>query len=185
PAALRDFCRRVGVARADSRVEAGLLDHCIREYLNRHAPRRMVVLDPLKMVITTYPEGRSETFETVNNPEDPQAGTRPVTFEREIWIERGDFMEDPPKKFFRLSPGREVRLRSAYLVTCEEVIRDEGGEVVEVRCSHDPESRGGDAPDGRRVKGTLHWVAASTAIGLEVRLYDHLFAAAVPGSEGD
>jgi glutaminyl-tRNA synthetase len=185
PAAIRDFIGRVGVARSDNLVEVALLDHCVRELLNRTAPRRMAVLRPLKVVITNYPEGHRETFEAINNPEDPAAGTRPVSFARELWIERDDFMEDPPKKFFRLAPGREVRLRSAYLITCREVIRDAGGEIVELRCTYDPATRGGDAPDGRKVRATLHWVAAADALPAEVRLYEHLFTRPDPGAEGD
>ena len=185
PAAIRDFIGRIGVARSDNLVEVALLEHCVRELLNREAPRRMAVLRPLKVVISNYPADRTETFEAVNNPEDPAAGTRPVTFGRELWIEREDFMADPPKKFFRLAPGREVRLRYAYLITCDEVIRDPGGEVVELRCSYDPATRGGDAPDGRKVKATLHWVGAADAVPAEVRLYDHLFARESPGAGGD
>ena len=183
-AALRDFAKRIGVAKADNLVELSLLEHCIREELNRSAPRRMAVLRPLKLVIENYPEGESETLEAVNNPEDPEAGSRQVPFSRELWIEREDFMEDPPKKFFRLAPGREVRLRYAYFVTCTEVVKDAAGEVVELRCSYDPATRGGDSPDGRKVKATLHWVSAAHALPAEVRLYDRLFAAEVPGSGG-
>jgi len=185
PAALRDFCDRIGVAKADNLVEVGLLDHCIREALNLTAPRRMAVLHPLKVVIENYPEGRTEELEAINNPEAPAAGTRPVTFSREIYIERDDFMEEPPKKFFRLAPGREVRLRYAYFVTCREAVKDESGEVVELRCTYDPATRGGNAPDGRKVKGTIHWVSAATAVAAEVRLYDHLFTEPVPGAGGD
>ena len=183
--ALRDFCGRIGVAKADNRVEVQLLEHCVREHLNAAAPRRMAVLRPLKLVITNYPEGKSETLEAINNPEDAEAGTRSVPFSREIWIERDDFMEDPPKKFFRMAPGREVRLRYAYLITCDEMVKDRDGEVVELRCSYDPLTRGGDAPDGRRVKATLHWVSAAMAIEAEIRLYDHLFTSEVPGQDGD
>ena len=183
-AAIRDFIGRVGVAKADNRVEIALLEHCVRELLNRTAPRRMAVLRPLKVVITNYPEGQSEQFEAINNPEDPAAGTRPVTFARELWIEREDFMEDPPKKFFRLAPGREVRLRYAYLITCDEVIKDAAGEVALLRCTYDPATRGGDAPDGRKVKATLHWVSAAAALPAEIRLYDHLFTREDPGRRG-
>jgi len=185
PPAIRDFIGRVGVAKADNLVEVALLEHCVRELLNRTAPRRMAVLRPLKVVITNYPEGQVETFEAINNPEDPAAGTRPISFAREIWIEREDFMEEPPKKFYRLAPGREVRLRYAYLITCTDVIRDAAGEVVELRCTYDPATRGGDAPDGRKVKATLHWVSVAHAVPAEVRLYDHLFAREDPGAEGD
>ncbi len=175
PAAIRDFAQRVGVAKTESVIDVALLEYCVREDLNRHAPRVMAVLDPLKVVIENYPEGRSEELEAVNNPEDPAAGVRRVPFSRELYIEREDFMEEPPKKFFRLAPGREVRLRYAYFIKCERVIRDAGGQVVELRCSYDPATRGGDAPDGRKVKATLHWVSAPHAIEGEVRLYDHLF----------
>jgi glutaminyl-tRNA synthetase len=173
------------VARRESVVEYGALEYCVRSVLNKTAPRRMAVLRPLKLVITNYPEGREETFEVVNNPEDPAAGTRPVAFSRELWIERDDFMEDPPRKFFRLSPGREVRLRSAYFVTCREVVKDASGEVVELRCTYDPGTRGGSAADGRSPKATLHWVSAAHAVTGEVRLYDHLFTRPDPGAEGD
>src|SRR5690606_22092401 len=185
PAAIREFARRIGVSKADNLVDVALLEHCVREELNRTAERRMAVLRPLKVVIETYPEGQTEEFEAINNPEDPAAGTRRVPFARELYIERDDFMEDPPKKFFRLAPGREVRLRYAYLITCREVVKDERGEVVLLRCTHDPESRGGDAPDGRKVRGTLHWVSAAHAVPAEVRLYDHLFTRAEPGKDGD
>ncbi|MCH7666100.1 MAG: glutamine--tRNA ligase/YqeY domain fusion protein [Acidobacteria bacterium] len=175
PAAVRDFCNRIGVAKADSRVDLALLEHCVRQELNRSAPRRMAVLDPIKVVIENYPEGQSEELEAINNPEDESAGKRKVPFSRELWIERDDFMEDPPKKFFRLGPGREVRLRWAYFITCNEVVKDEVGKIVELHCSYDPETRGGQAPDGRKVRGTIHWVSAEHSIPLEVRLYDHLF----------
>jgi len=173
--ALRDFCERIGVAKANSTVEFGLLENCVRDDLNRSALRFMAVLKPLKVVITNYPEGQSEYFDAENNPEDPNAGTRKVKFTREIYIEQEDFMENPPKKFFRLAPGAEIRLKHAYYITCKEVIKDAQGNVVELRCELDPESRGGSTPDGRRVKGTLHWVSASEGIKAEVRLYDHLF----------
>jgi len=185
PAAIRDFAARIGVAKANSTVDAALFAHCVREYLNKVALRRMAVLRPLKVVIENYPEGETETLDAVNNPEDAEAGTRPVTFGRELYIEREDFMEDPPKKFFRLAPGREVRLRYAYFITCNEVVRDGGGNIVELRCTYDPATRGGDAPDGRKVKATLHWVAAADAVPAEVRLYDHLFARPDPGADGD
>jgi len=185
PAAIRDFAARIGVAKANSTVDAALFAHCVREYLNKMALRRMAVLRPLKVVIENYPEGQTETLDAVNNPEDAGAGTRSVTFGRELYIEREDFMEDPPKKFFRLAPGREVRLRYAYFITCNEVVRDGGGNIVELRCTYDPETRGGDAPDGRKVKATLHWVSAADAVPAEVRLYDHLFVGPDPGADGD
>ncbi len=185
PAAIRTFLKRVGVAKTDSTIDIALLEHCVREDLNRTAPRVMAVLNPLRVVIENYPEDLVEEFEAVNNPEDPTAGSRRVPFSRVIYVEREDFREDPPKKFFRLAPGREVRLKHAYLVTCESVVRDEGtGEVVELRCSYDPESRGGKAPDGRRVRGTLHWVSAAHALEAEVRLIDYLLREAGPGDEG-
>ena len=185
PAAIRDFARRIGVAKSDNLVDVALLDHCVREFLNRTAPRRMAVLRPLKVVIENYPEGQIEEFAAINNPEDPAAGTRPVPFARELYIERDDFMEAPPPKFFRLAPGREVRLRYAYLITCKEVAKNAAGEVVELRCTYDPATRGGDAPDGRKVRGTLHWVAAAHAVPAEVRLYDALFTETEPGKHGD
>ena len=185
PAAIRDFASRIGVTKSDNVVEMALLEHCARVLLNRTAERRMAVLRPLKVVIENYPEGRTEDLEAVNNPEDPSAGTRTVPFSREIHIERDDFMEDPPRKFFRLAPGREVRLRYAYFITCREVIKDETGEVVELRCTYDPATRGGNAPDGRKVKATLHWVSAAHAVRAEVRLYDHLFARPDPAAEDD
>ena len=185
PQAIRNLIDKVGVAKRDSVVDYALFEHCIREILNREAERRMAVLDPLKVVITNYPEGSSEELDAVNNPEDEGAGTRKVPFGRELYIERGDFMEDPPKKFFRLAPGREVRLRYAYFITCDEVVKDETGEIVELRCSYDPATRGGDAPDGRKVKATLHWVSAAHAVDAEVRVYDHLFEVESPGADGD
>jgi len=184
PAAIRDFARRVGITRSDNMIEMALLEHCVREDLNRNALRRMAVLRPLKVVIQNYPEDESELLDAINNPEDESAGKRKVPFSRELYIERQDFMEDPPKKFFRLAPGREVRLRYAYFVTCTDVIKDEAGEVVELRCTYDPATKGGDAPDGRKVKGTLHWVSAAHALDGEVRLYDHLFTEEEP-SLGD
>jgi glutaminyl-tRNA synthetase len=162
-----------------------MLDHCIRELLNAEAERRMAVLRPLKVVIENYPEGESEQLEAVNHPGNPDAGTRTVPFGREIYIERDDFMEDPPKKFFRLAPGREVRLRFAYFLTCREAIKDAAGTVVELRCTYDPETKGGNAPDGRKVKATMHWVSAADSVPAEVRLYDHVFARPDPGAEGD
>jgi glutaminyl-tRNA synthetase len=185
PAAIREFARRIGVAKADNLVDVALLEHCVRELLNRTAPRRMAVLRPLKVVLENYPEGQTEQFAALNNPEDPAAGTRLVPFSRELYIERDDFMEEPPAKFFRLALGREVRLRYAYLITCREVVQDAAGEVVELRCAHDPATRGGDAPDGRKIRGTLHWVSAAHALPAEVRLYDHLFARPEPGADGD
>ena len=184
-AAMHDFIERVGLAKRNSVVDLAMLEHCVRTELNRTAERRMGVLRPLKVVIENYPEGTSEELEAVNNPEDSAAGTRQVPFGRELYIERADFMEDPPKKFFRLAPGREVRLRYAYFITCRDVIKDDTGEVVELRCTYDPETRGGDSPDGRKVKATLHWVAAAHAVGAEVRLYDHLFNRPDPGADGD
>ena len=160
----------------DGVTEIALLEHCLREDLNRTSERRMAVLRPLKVVIENFPEGQVEELEAINNPEDESAGTRSVPFSRELYIERDDFMEDPPKKFYRLAPGREVRFRYAFFVTCNEVIKDESGEVIELRCSYDPETRGGSAPDGRKVKSTIHWVSAEHAVRAEVRLYDHLFS---------
>ena len=185
PGAVREFARRIGVARADSVVEYGMLEFCTRELLNRIAPRRMAVLDPLKVVIENYPEGETEFLDAINNPEDEAAGTRQVPFSREILIERDDFMEDPPKKFFRLGPGREVRLRYAYYVTCTDVIKDADGRIVELRCTYDPATRGGDSPDGRKVRGTLHWVCATNSVTAEVRRFEHLFESANPGGEED
>lgn len=185
PEAIRDFAKRIGVAKANNLVELAMLEFSIREQLNRTAERRMAVLRPLKVVIENYPEGQTENLEANNNPNDPEAGSREVPFGREIYIEREDFMEDPPKKFFRLGPGREVRLRYAYFVTCQEVIKDDAGEVIELRCSYDPATRGGDAPDGRKVKGTIHWVSAEHGVPAEVRLYDLLFNSEVPGADGE
>jgi glutaminyl-tRNA synthetase len=182
---IREFAAMIGVAKTDSVIEFGQLEYAVRQVLNRTAPRRFGVLDPLKVVITNYPERRVETMDVVNNPEEPSAGTRPVEFSRELWIERDDFMETPLPKFFRLAPGREVRLRNAYFITCNEVVKDDSGRVVELRCTYDPATRGGDAPDGRRPKATLHWVSAAHAIPAEVRLYDHLFARQDPGADGD
>jgi glutaminyl-tRNA synthetase len=176
PSAIRDFVKRVGVAKANSTVDAGMLDFSIREYLNKAAQRRMAVLRPLKVVIENYPEGKRETIEAVNHPDDPAAGNREIGFGREIFIERDDFMENPPKKFFRLSPGAEVRLRYAYFITCREVVKDATGEVVALRCTYDPATKGGNAPDGRKVKATLHWVSARDSISAEVRLYNPLFS---------
>jgi glutaminyl-tRNA synthetase len=187
PESIRDFMARVGVARKDdSSVELALLEHCLREDLNRRAPRVMGVLRPLKLVIENYPEGQVEELDAINNPEDPEAGTRPVSFSRELWIERDDFREDPPRKFYRLTPGREVRLRYAYFITCTGVVKDERtGEVVELRCRYDPATRGGDAPDGRKVKATLHWVSADHSLPAEVRLYEPLFTDSSPDAAED
>ncbi len=182
---IREFAAMIGVAKADSVVEVGMLEHAVRDVLNRTAPRRFAVLNPRKVVIENYPAGQVEEVEAINNPEDPSAGSRRVPFGRELWIERDDFMEDPPAKFFRLAPGREVRLRGAYFVTCREVVKDAAGEIVELRCTYDPATRGGDAPDGRRPKATLHWVSALHAVPAEVRLYDHLFTRPDPGADGD
>jgi glutaminyl-tRNA synthetase len=182
---IREFATEVGVSKRDAVIEIEQLEHVVRDVLNRRALRRFAVLRPLKVVIEDYPEGHVEELEAVNNPEDPEAGTRRVPFSREIWIERDDFMEDPPAKFFRLAPGREVRLRYAYFITCREVVKDGTGEVVELRCTHDPATRGGDAPDGRRPKATLHWVSAAHAVPAEVRLYDRLFVRPDPGADGD
>jgi glutaminyl-tRNA synthetase len=173
------------VAKRENVIDVGLLEFCVREDLNKTAARVMGVLRPLKVVIENYPEGQVEEFDTPNNPEDPSMGTRKVPFSRELYIERDDFMEEPPKKFFRLSPGREVRLRSAYFITCTSVVKDDAGNIVELRATYDPATRGGDAPDGRRPKATLHWVSAERAIECEVRLYDRLFNAEDPEEGGD
>jgi glutaminyl-tRNA synthetase len=175
PEAIRDFLKRVGVAKTPTTIDVALLEHCLREDLNRRALRVMAVLRPLRVVIENYPEGQVEELPAVNNPEDPAAGERALPFSREILIERDDFREDPPKKFFRLAPGREVRLKHAYFIRCEDVVRDPAtGELAELRCTYDPATRGGAAPDGRKVKGTLHWVSAGHAVDAEVRLFDHL-----------
>ena len=185
PEAIRDFCGRTGVSKSDGTVEIQLLEHCLREHLNSVAPRVMAVLRPLKVVITNYPEGKEEELDAVNNPGDSSAGTRKIPFSRVLYIEESDFMEEPPRKFFRLAPGREVRLRYAYFITCHDVIKDAQGRVVEVHCTYDPETRGGDAPDGRKVKGTIHWLSAQHAVKAEVRLYDHLFTAEEPTAAGE
>ncbi len=185
PESIRDFCSRIGVAKKENVIDVAQLEHSIREDLNRLAPRVMAVLRPLKLVITNYPEGQVEDVDVINNPEDESAGTRKVPFSRVLYIERDDFKEDPPKKFFRLSPGREVRLRCAYFVTCTDVVKDAAGEVVEVRCVYDPATRGGDAPDKRKVKATLHWVSAQHAVPIEVRLYDRLFTIEDPERSED
>jgi glutaminyl-tRNA synthetase len=185
PAAIRDFVRRVGVARANSIVDVAMFEHSIRELLNKTAQRRMAVLRPLMLVIENYPIGRIEELDAVNNPENPAAGTRRIPFERELYVERDDFMEHPPRNFYRLSPGREVRLRYGYFVTCREVVKDAVGEVVELICTYDPATRGGNAPDGRRVRGTLHWVSAARSVPAEIRLYNPLFTRPDPGADGD
>jgi glutaminyl-tRNA synthetase len=185
PASIRDFCERVGVAKRENVIDVALLEFCVREDLNKTAPRVMGVLRPLRVVIDNYPQGESESFETPNNPEDPSAGTRVVPFGPVIYIEREDFMEEPPKKFFRLSPGREVRLRSAYFITCIGVVKNDAGEIVELHATYDPATKGGDSPDGRRPKATLHWVSAAHAIDAEVRLYDRLFRSEDPEHSGN
>jgi glutaminyl-tRNA synthetase len=182
PAAIRDFVKRVGVAKANSVVDMAMLEFSIREYLNKTARRRMAVLRPLRIVIENYPDGRSEELDALNHPEDPGAGTRRIRFGRELFVERDDFMEDPPKKFFRLAPDREVRLRYAYFITCREVVKSASGEVTELRCSYDPATKGGNAPDGRKVQATLHWVAAADAVPAEVRLYHPLFSRPDPNA---
>ena len=180
PQAIRNFCKVIGVNKFNSTVDIALLQHCVREDLNKTSPRVMAVLRPLKVIIDNYPQGRVEEMEAINNPEDPGAGTRKVPFSRELYIERDDFMEEPPKKFYRLAPGREVRLRYAYFIKCTDVVKDANGDVTELRCTYDPATRGGDALDGRKVKATLHWVSASHALQAEVRLYDNLFTKANP-----
>jgi len=180
PSAIRDFADRIGVSKANSTVDYAFLEHCLREDLNQTAPRTMGVLRPLKVVIENYPEGQVEYVEGMNNPQDPSAGTRQIPFAREIYIEQEDFMIDPPKKFFRLAPGREVRLRFAYFITCTDVIKDDDGNIVEIRATYDPDTKGGSAPDGRKVKATLHWVAAEHSLPAEVRIYDHLFTTEDP-----
>ncbi len=185
PAAIRDFVKRIGMARAHSVVDVAMLDYSIRELLNKSAPRFLAVLRPLKVVIENWPEGKTEELEAVNHPDDPAAGTRRIPFGRELYVERDDFMEIPPKKFFRLSPGTEVRLRYAYFITCREAVKNAGGEVVELRCTYDPATRGGNAPDGRKVKATLHWVSAAQSVPAEARLYNHLFQRPDPGADGD
>ncbi len=176
PAAIREFVKRIGVAKANSVVDVGMLEFCIRELLNKTSQRRMAVLRPLKVVIENYPEGQSEELEAVNHPDDPAAGTRKISFGRELYIERDDFMENPPKKFFRLSPGTEVRLRYAYFIKCREAVRNAAGEIVELRCTYDPATKGGNAPDGRKVKATMHWLSAAQSIPAEIRIYNQLFS---------
>jgi len=183
PESIREFCRAIGVTKKDSRISMNVLEDSIRDALNRSAPRLMAVLDPVRVILTNYPEDQSELLEAPNHPQDESMGTRQVPFGRELYIERSDFMEDPPKKFFRLAPGREVRLRYAYFITCQEVERDANGEIVALRCTYDPETRGGNAPDGRKVRGTLHWVAADSAVPAQMRLYDRLFKVPEPASE--
>jgi glutaminyl-tRNA synthetase len=175
PAAVREFVKRIGVAKANSVVDVGMLEFCIRELLNKTAQRRMAVLRPLKVVIENYPEGQVEELEAVNHPDDPAAGTRKIPFGRELYIEQDDFMENPPKKFFRLSPGTEVRLRYAYFIKCTDVIKNAAGEVVELRCTYDPATKGGNAPDGRKVKATMHWLPAAQSVPAEIRVYNQLF----------
>jgi glutaminyl-tRNA synthetase len=182
PESIRNFCKTIGVNKFNSTIDYALLEHCLRGHLNKTSPRVMAVLNPLKIVITNYPEGQVDELDAINNPEAPEDGTRKVPFGKEIYIERDDFMEEPVKKFFRLAPGREVRLRYAYFITCNEVIKDDAGNITELHCTYDPETRGGDAPDGRRVKATLHWVSAEHGLDAEVRLYDHLFTQENPDS---
>ena len=185
PEAIREFCERIGVAKRANVVDIANLEHAVREDLNIRAPRVMAVLNPLKVVIENYPDGRSEDVDVINNPERAEAGTRKVPFGKVLFIERDDFMETPPKKFFRLSPGKEVRLRCAYFIKCTDVVKNDAGEIVELRCTYDPATRGGDSPDGRKVKATLHWVSAADAVDAEVRLYDRLFTAEDPAAEGN
>jgi glutaminyl-tRNA synthetase len=185
PEAIRSFCERIGVAKRDSVVDVALLEYCIREDLNKSAPRVMAVLRPLRLVIDNYPEGQVEELDALNNPEDSSMGMRKVPFSRELFVEEDDFMETPPKKFYRLAPGREVRLRYAYFIKCVGVVKDSSGRVTEVHCTYDPKTKGGDAPDGRKVKATLHWVSAAHSIEAEVRLYDHLLSKADPSDQGD
>jgi glutaminyl-tRNA synthetase len=185
PESIRDFCARIGVAKKENVIDVAQLEHSVREDLNRQAPRVMTVLRPLKVVLTNYPEGQVEELDVINNPEDPSAGTRKVPFARVLYIERDDFMEDPPKKFFRLSPGKEVRLRCAYFITCTRVVKNDGGDIVELHATYDPSTRGGDSPDGRKVKATLHWVSATHAVPVEVRLYDRLFSVEDPERASD
>ncbi|MCG8324264.1 MAG: glutamine--tRNA ligase, partial [Thiotrichales bacterium] len=183
--AIRDFCERIGVTKNDTVIDVGVLENCVREELDRTSARALAVLNPLKVVIENYPDQSEEMLEAINHPNDPAMGTRAIPFSRTIYIEREDFMEDPPKKFFRLGPGREVRLRYAYFIRCEAVIKDDEGNVIELRCSYDPQTRGGQAPDGRKVRGTIHWVSAQHAIGAEVRLYDRLFSEVDPEGAAD
>ncbi len=183
PESIRDFCERIGVAKANSTVEMALLEHCLREDLNKRALRLMAVLRPLKVVLVNYPEGQVEELDSPNNPEDPEAGSRKIPLSRELYIEQEDFMEDAPKKFFRLAPGKEVRLKSAYIIKCEEVIKDSSGNITELRCTYDPDSKSGGATAGRKIKGTLHWVSAQHAKSAEVRMYSHLFTKETPADD--
>lgn len=185
PVAIGEFCRRIGVSKTDSVVDIALLEHCVRKDLNKHSPRVMGVLKPLRVVIDNYPASQVEQLDAINNPENPDAGTRKIPFSRVLYIERDDFQEDPPKKFFRLAPGREVRLRYAYFITCTDVVKDESGEIVELHCTYDPATKGGDSPDGRKVKATLHWVSADHSRQAEIRLYDHLFTRPNPDDPKD
>ena len=185
PESIQEFCRRIGINKFNSTIDFALLEHCVREDLNKTSNRVMAVLRPLKVVIDNYPEEQVEWMDAVNNPEDPEAGSRKVPFSKVFYIEQDDFMEDPPKKFYRLAPGREVRLRYAYFITCTDVIKDDNGQIVELRCSYDPATRGGNSPDGRKVKSTIHWVSATHALRAEVRLYDHLFAKERPEDTAD
>ena len=185
PESIQEFCRRIGINKFNSTIDIALLEHCVREDLNKTSNRVMAVLRPLKVVIDNYPEEQEEWMDAVNNPEDPEAGSRKVPFSKAFYIEQDDFMEDPPKKFYRLAPGREVRLRYAYFITCTDVIKDDNGQIVELRCSYDPATRGGNSPDGRKVKSTIHWVSATHALRAEVRLYDHLFAKERPEDTAD
>ena len=185
PESIRNFCEQVGVAKRQNVIDIAMLEHAVRDDLNKRAPRVLAVLRPLKVVIENYPDGQTEELDAINNPEDLEVGTRKLPFSRELYVERDDFMEDPPRKFFRLAPGREVRLRYGYFITCTDVIKDDAGEVVELRCTYDPETRGGQAPDGRRVRGTIHWVSAEHAVDAEARLYDHLFTSERPDDDDD
>jgi glutaminyl-tRNA synthetase len=185
PESIREFANRIGVAKRDGVIDIALLDHCLREDLNKRAIRVMAVLDPIKVIITNYPEEQVEELDADNNPEDESAGKRKLPFTRELYIERSDFMEDPPKKFFRLGPGREVRLKHAYYITCTDFIKNKNGEVTEIHCTYDPATKGGWSDDGRKVRGTLHWVSTQHAVDTEVRLYDHLFNVENPEADGD
>ena len=185
PFSIRDFCERIGIAKTNSMVDYALLEHCVREDLNASSPRLMAVLRPIKVIVDNYPEATVEWFDVENNPENPDMGTRKVPFTRELYIEQDDFMENPPNKYFRLSPGREVRLKNAYFIKCERIVKDAAGSITELHCTYDAESRGGNSPDGRKVKGTLHWVSAAHALNAEIRLYDHLFTIPDPGAAED